>query len=83
MPTFAYAWSPCRHRELTLYSPRFAARYGVTVITGLAGFIPGYIAGVFGGIYAQYLGWMASLLDIIALAAIAGMTVLDIVMLWI
>ena len=57
--------------------------YGMTIITGLAGLIPGYIVGVFGGIYAKYLGWMASLLDIIALAAIAGMIVLDIVMLWI
>jgi len=55
--------------------------YGVKITTGLTGFIPGYIVGIFGGIYAQHLGWMASLLDIIALAAIAGVIVLDIVML--
>lgn len=55
--------------------------YGVKIITGLIGLIPGYIVGIFGGLWTQYLGWMASLLDIIALAAIAGMIVLDIVML--
>jgi len=55
--------------------------YGVKIITGLIGFIPGYIVGIFGGLWTQNLGWMASLLDIIALVAIAGMIVLNIVML--
>jgi hypothetical protein len=55
--------------------------YGVKIITGLAGCITGYIIGTIGGIYVQYLGWMTSLLDFLALAAIAGMILVDIVML--
>lgn len=55
--------------------------YGLKLISGLAGLILGYTAGIFGGLWVQYLGWMASLLDLIALVAIAGMVILDIVLL--
>lgn len=55
--------------------------YGLKLVAGLSGLILGYIVGIFGGLWVQYLGWMASLLDLIAIAAIAGMVVLDIVFL--
>jgi hypothetical protein len=50
-------------------------------IAGLTGFILGYVTGIFAGLWVQKLGWIASLLDIIALTVIAGMIVLDIVIL--
>lgn len=55
--------------------------YGLKLISGLAGLIFGYIAGIFGGLWVQRLGWMASLLEVIALAAISGLVILDIVLL--
>lgn len=55
--------------------------HGFRIITVLAGFIMGYIAGIAGGFWSQYLGWIASLLDIIAIMAIAGMVFIDILLL--
>lgn len=55
--------------------------YGVKIIMGLVGVIPAYAAGIFCGFWAQRLGWMASLLDVIAVAGIAGMLVLDVILL--
>jgi hypothetical protein len=55
--------------------------YDLKIVTGLIGFILGYFAGIVGGLWVQKLGWMASLLDVIAIAFIAGMIVLDIVIL--
>jgi hypothetical protein len=59
----------------------YRAPYGIRLISGLAGLTLGYIAGIIGGLWIQRLGWMASLLDIVALAAVAGMIVLDIILL--
>ncbi|MBM4272404.1 MAG: hypothetical protein FJ139_09680 [Deltaproteobacteria bacterium] len=55
--------------------------YGLKVAAGVAGLFSGYVTGIYAGLWVQYLGWMAALLDIIALAAIAGMIILDIIML--
>ncbi len=55
--------------------------YGLTLITGLSGLILGYVAGIYGGLWVQCLGWMASLLDLIALVGIVGMAILDIALL--
>lgn len=57
------------------------APYRTEIISGFIGLIPGYLVGIVGGLWAQRLGWMAILLDMIALAAIAGMIVLDIILL--
>ena len=54
---------------------------GIKFIVSLTGLILGYVTGIFAGLWVQKLGWMASLLDIIAIAVIAGMIVLDIVIL--
>jgi len=59
----------------------YRAPYGMKIISGLTGLILGYLLGIVGGLWVQRLGWMAILLDIIALAAIAGMIVLDIILL--
>ncbi|MDP2863068.1 MAG: hypothetical protein Q8N95_09780 [Desulfobacterales bacterium] len=55
--------------------------YGLKLIVGLLGLILGYVAGIFGGLWVQYLGWMASLLDIFAITAIAVMVIFDILLL--
>lgn len=51
------------------------------VLTGVAGFFAGYTAGIFAGLYIQRLGWIGALFDMLAFAAIAGMVILDIIML--
>lgn len=55
--------------------------YGFRIIAALAGFALGYVAGIGGGLWIQYLGWIASLLDILAITAIAGMVLFDILLL--
>ena len=55
--------------------------YGLKVAAGVAGLFLGYVTVIYAGLWVQYLGWMAALLDIIAVAAIAGMIILDIIML--
>jgi len=41
----------------------------------------GYLAGVFGGLWIQRLGWIAFLFRVLAMPAIPGMIILDIIML--
>jgi hypothetical protein len=59
----------------------YRVSYGFKLIFGIAGLSLGYISGILGGFWVQCLGWMASLLDVIALVAISGMVILDIVLL--
>jgi hypothetical protein len=51
------------------------------VLDGVGGFLIGYVGGVFGGLWIQRLGWIAFLFSVLAVAAIPGMIVLDIIML--
>jgi tryptophan-rich sensory protein len=51
------------------------------ILTGTTGLFAGYTAGIFAGLHIQRLGWIGRLFDVLALAAIAGMVILDIVML--
>jgi hypothetical protein len=55
--------------------------YGFRIIAVLAGLVPGYVAGIGGGLRVQHLGWIASLLDILAITAIAVMVFFDILLL--
>lgn len=54
---------------------------GFRIIPALAGLFLGYFSGIGGGLWVQKLGWMASLLDIIGVMAIAGMVIFDIFLL--
>jgi hypothetical protein len=51
------------------------------LMTGLAGFIAGYLIGILAGLWLQYLGWLSVIVNIIAGLAIAGMLVVDLVLL--
>jgi len=55
--------------------------YEFRLAAGFAGLIVGYAAGIGGGLWIQYLGWMASLLEMVMLAAIAGLVIVDILLL--
>ena len=55
--------------------------YGNRIIVVLAGLVLGYVSGIGGGLWVQYLGWIASLLDILGIMAIAGMVFFDILLL--
>jgi hypothetical protein len=46
-----------------------------------AGLIAGYVVGIIAGLWLQYLGWMATVLDLVAATAVLGMLVLDLVLL--
>jgi hypothetical protein len=46
-----------------------------------AGLIAGYALGLLAGFLMQYLGWLASVLDQLAILAILGLVVLDLVLL--
>lgn len=48
----------------------------------LVGLFAGYIIGIFAGLYMQYLGWIAVLLNIIAGVSIIGMVIVDLVLLF-
>jgi hypothetical protein len=48
---------------------------------GGAGLVAGYLLGILGGLYLQYLGWMAVLVNGLAWMAVIGMLGLDLVLL--
>lgn len=47
---------------------------------GIAGLIAGYCAGIWGGLYMQKLGFVAFMLEGVAIPAIVGMVVVDMVL---
>jgi hypothetical protein len=55
--------------------------YEFRIITVLARFVLGYVSGIGGGLWVQHLGWIASLLDILAITATAVMVFFDILLL--
>jgi len=55
--------------------------YWVRLLCGLAGAFIGYFLGILGGLGIQYLGWLSELLDLLAGLALAGMVIVDILML--
>lgn len=48
---------------------------------GAAGVIAGYLLGIMGGLWLQYLGWLADILNMLAFLAVFGMICVDIVIL--
>lgn len=48
----------------------------------LSGLIAGYVIGIFAGLYMQYLGWIAVLLNTLAGVSIIGMVIVDLVLLF-
>lgn len=51
-------------------------------MAGIAGGLPaGYVLGIAAGLWIQVLGWMGRFLDVFALGGIAGMMILDMVLL--
>jgi len=47
----------------------------------IGGLAAGYILGILAGLWVQVLGWMGRFLDVFALGGIAGMIILDLVLL--
>ena len=45
------------------------------------GFLAGYVAGIQAGLRVQALGWIGRILDHLAIAAIVGLVVVDLVLL--
>ncbi len=52
------------------------------VLGSLSGLFAGYVIGIFAGLYMQYLGWIAVLLNSIAGVSIIGMAIVDLVLLF-
>ncbi|OGW07140.1 MAG: hypothetical protein A2889_10765 [Nitrospinae bacterium RIFCSPLOWO2_01_FULL_39_10] len=48
----------------------------------LTGLFAGYVIGIFAGLYMQYLGWIAVLLNMLAGVSIIGMVLVDLVLLF-
>jgi hypothetical protein len=44
---------------------------------GALGFLAGYFAGIFGGLWLQSLGWISGLLNVLAGSAIIGLIIVD------
>jgi hypothetical protein len=55
--------------------------FALGLLAGAGGFVAGYGIGIFAGLWLQYLGWMADLLNGISYLAILGMFVVDLVLL--
>ncbi|MBA4418442.1 MAG: hypothetical protein C0392_11135 [Syntrophus sp. (in: bacteria)] len=55
---------------------------GAGICASILGVLAGYITGIFGGLWAQYLGWIAGLLNGFAGLMIIGMVVVDILLLF-
>ena len=51
------------------------------LLTGLAGFIGGYLLGILAGLWLQYLGWISVTVNVLAGLAILGMLAVDLVLL--
>lgn len=51
------------------------------LLVGSAGLLAGYVLGIFAGLWFQHLGWLASMMNLIAGLAIIGMLVVDMVLL--
>jgi len=51
------------------------------LITGVGGFIAGYLLGILAGLWLQYLGWLSATINGLALIAILGMLAVDLVLL--
>jgi hypothetical protein len=56
--------------------------HGVETIAAALGLLAGYITGIFGGLWAQYLGWVSGLLNGLAGLGIIGMVIVDLVLLF-
>ncbi len=52
------------------------------VLGSLTGLFAGYVIGIFTGLYMQYLGWIAVLLNTLAGVSIVGMVIVDLVLLF-
>jgi hypothetical protein len=52
------------------------------LLIGSAGLVGGYIIGILSGLWFQYLGWLAGLLNYAAYLATFGMLFVDLVILW-
>ncbi len=52
------------------------------LICCFAGLLPGYVSGIFAGLWIQRLGWIAKFLEMLAGVAIIGMVVLALVLLF-
>jgi hypothetical protein len=52
-----------------------------SLVLGAAGLIAGYVVGIIAGLWLQYVGWMATVLNQVAALAVLGMFVLDLVLL--
>lgn len=51
------------------------------VLVGAAGLIAGYILGIWAGVWLQYLGWLAPMVNGLAALAVLGMLAVDLVLL--
>ena len=55
--------------------------YWIRLLCGFAGAFVGYFLGIFGGLCIQYLGWLSDVLDLFAGLALAGMVIVDVLLL--
>jgi hypothetical protein len=60
----------------------FAHSHVQSLLYAAAGFVVGYPLGIGAGLSAQRLGWIAGMLDYLAMAGLFGVVVLDIVLLY-
>ena len=50
------------------------------LLVGAAGVLAGYLLGIIAGLWLQYLGWLADILNMLAFLAVFGMICVDIVL---
>jgi hypothetical protein len=51
------------------------------LLVGSAGLVAGYLLGILFGLWFQYLGWLAGMLNLVAYLAVIGMLFVDLVLL--
>lgn len=53
----------------------------IGLLVGTAGLIAGYLLGILAGLWFQYLGWLATIVNALAIVAILGMFFVDLALL--
>jgi hypothetical protein len=56
--------------------------YSIGLLGSVAGLVLGYVLGIFAGLWFQYLGLLAVVLNVLAFPAIIGLIVVDLVLLF-
>ncbi len=68
--------------SIGIYIGKVEYSFSWGLLSGALGVFLGYVFGIFAGLWFQYLGWVASIVDMLLGLAIIGMMIVDLVLLF-